>query len=187
MILLVLDDPDRLEELMARIPAWSEANVAYQVYSYKNEHRVLVVYNARRMVDFLEKGQLNPNASGEEGLLLLLPHPLLVEAGEHGVEELDEGVDLRRAGLQEAGPELARPQELGTVAKGLHRRGEPPHEDGPGHEREREGRLGGDEVDGPRQEERDGEGGERGVEEGEVDEGPGLPAHAPIPYFSRRR
>jgi fido (protein-threonine AMPylation protein) len=62
-------DPDRLEELMARIPAWSEANVAYQVYSFKNEHRVLVVYNARRMVDFLEKGQLNPNASGEEGLL----------------------------------------------------------------------------------------------------------------------
>jgi len=30
---------------------------------------VLVVYSARRMVDFLEKGQLNPNASGEEGLL----------------------------------------------------------------------------------------------------------------------
>jgi hypothetical protein len=28
-----------------------------------------VIYNARRMVDFVEKRQLNPNASGEEGLL----------------------------------------------------------------------------------------------------------------------
>jgi len=63
------NDPSRVEELIDRIPAWSEANVAYQVYSYKNAHRVLVVYNARRMVDFLQKGQLNPNASGEEGLL----------------------------------------------------------------------------------------------------------------------
>ena len=62
-------DEGRIEKLIERIPAWSEANVAYQVYSYKSEHRVLVVYSARRMVDFLEKGQLNPNASGEEGLL----------------------------------------------------------------------------------------------------------------------
>lgn len=59
----------RLEELINRIPAWGEANVAYQVYSYKDTNRVLLVYNTRRMVDFLEKGQLNPNASGEEGLL----------------------------------------------------------------------------------------------------------------------
>ena len=66
---LARGDASRIEELIERIPAWSEANVAYQVYSYKHEHRVLVVYNARRMVDFLEKGQLNPNASGEEGLL----------------------------------------------------------------------------------------------------------------------
>ena len=62
-------DDARLQELIARIPAWSEANVGYQVYSYQSEHRVLAVYNVRRMVDFLEKGQLNPNASGEEGLL----------------------------------------------------------------------------------------------------------------------
>lgn len=62
-------DPMRIEELIERIPAWSEANVAYQVYAYADGYRVLVVYNARRMVDFLEKGQLNPNASGEDGLL----------------------------------------------------------------------------------------------------------------------
>ena len=62
-------DPHRLEELLDRIPAFGEDHVAYQIYSHHHEHRVLIVYNARRMVDFLEKGQLNPNASGEEGLL----------------------------------------------------------------------------------------------------------------------
>jgi len=62
-------DPQRLEELLGRIPAFGEDHVAYQIYSHHHEHRVLIVYNARRMVDFLEKGQLNPNASGEEGLL----------------------------------------------------------------------------------------------------------------------
>ncbi len=66
---LARNDPARIEELLERIPLWSEANVAYQVYSHAQGHRVLVVYNARRMVDFLEKGQLNPNASGEDGLL----------------------------------------------------------------------------------------------------------------------
>ncbi|MEY4685455.1 MAG: hypothetical protein RLZ25_1914 [Pseudomonadota bacterium] len=59
----------KLDELFARIPNWGEANVGYLVYSYRNAHRVLVIYNLRRMVDFLEKGQLNPNASGEDGLL----------------------------------------------------------------------------------------------------------------------
>ena len=59
----------RLDELFARIPNWGEANVGYLVYSYRNAHRVLAIYNLRRMVDFLEKGQLNPNASGEDGLL----------------------------------------------------------------------------------------------------------------------
>ena len=29
----------------------------------------MVIYNTRRMVDFVVKRQLNPNASGEEGLL----------------------------------------------------------------------------------------------------------------------
>jgi fido (protein-threonine AMPylation protein) len=62
-------NPDNMAALIERIPAWSEANVAYQIYNYKDGHRVLAVYSARRMVDFLEKGQLNPNASGEDGLL----------------------------------------------------------------------------------------------------------------------
>lgn len=66
---LAKGDAEKLAELMERIPGFNETNVAYLVYSYKHAHRVLVVYNARRMVDFLEKGQLNPNASGEEGLL----------------------------------------------------------------------------------------------------------------------
>ena len=62
-------DAQKMDELFARIPNWGEANVGYLVYSYRNAHRVLVIYNLRRMVDFLEKGQLNPNASGEDGLL----------------------------------------------------------------------------------------------------------------------
>ena len=62
-------DERRIDNHLERIPAWGEANVAYQVYSYKSGHSVLLVYSARRLVDFLEKGQLNPNASGEEGLL----------------------------------------------------------------------------------------------------------------------
>jgi hypothetical protein len=63
------DDPDRIDTLIARNPLFNEDNVAYQVYSNKSGHRVLLVYNVRRMVDFLEKRQLNPNASGEQGLL----------------------------------------------------------------------------------------------------------------------
>lgn len=59
----------RLEELIGRNPGFEETNVGYQIYSRKDENRVLLIYNTRRMVDFLEKGQLNPNASGEEGLL----------------------------------------------------------------------------------------------------------------------
>jgi Zeta toxin len=62
-------DSARIDELMGRIAHWDEANVGYLVYSYRNAHRVLVIYSLRRMVDFLEKGQLNPNASGEDGLL----------------------------------------------------------------------------------------------------------------------
>lgn len=62
-------DPVRLEELIERIPGWSEANVGYLVSGFPGGYRVLLIYSLRRMVDFLEKGQLNPNASGEEGLL----------------------------------------------------------------------------------------------------------------------
>lgn len=60
---------DYLEELINKNPGFDESNVAYQVYSSKNTNRVLLVYNTRRMVDFIEKRQLNPNASGVSGLL----------------------------------------------------------------------------------------------------------------------
>jgi hypothetical protein len=62
-------DEARLTALIARNPLFDENNVAYQIYSSSNENRVLVIYNARRLADFIEKKQLNPNASGENGLL----------------------------------------------------------------------------------------------------------------------
>lgn len=62
-------DEDKLDALINRNPAFAENNVAFQIYHSSNGNRVLVIYNARRMVDFAEKRQLNPNASGEEGLL----------------------------------------------------------------------------------------------------------------------
>ena len=66
---LANDDPDLMLTWLKRNPAFHENNTAYQVYSNAQGYRVLVVYNTRRMVDFVEKRQLNPNASGEEGLL----------------------------------------------------------------------------------------------------------------------
>ena len=62
-------DTSKIDALIKKIPAFNEKNVAYQIYSRKNSHRVLVIYNTRRMVDFVEKRQLNPNESGEDGLL----------------------------------------------------------------------------------------------------------------------
>jgi hypothetical protein len=62
-------DDAELTSLIARNPLFDENNVAYQVYSSSNENRVLAIYNARRLADFIEKKQLNPNASGENGLL----------------------------------------------------------------------------------------------------------------------
>ena len=59
----------KLDALINRNPLFAEINVAFQTYHSGADHRVLVIYNARRMVDFVEKRQLNPNASGEEGLL----------------------------------------------------------------------------------------------------------------------
>jgi phage pi2 protein 07 len=58
----------KMKGLMARNPSFVEENVGYQFYSNEKGSRVLCIYNARRMVDFVEKRQLNPNASGEEGL-----------------------------------------------------------------------------------------------------------------------
>ncbi|MDD2661451.1 MAG: zeta toxin family protein [Methylococcales bacterium] len=66
---LARGDQRKLDALIDRNPAFAENNVAFQIYHSKNGNRVLVIYNARRMVDFVEKSQLNPNASGEEGLL----------------------------------------------------------------------------------------------------------------------
>jgi len=63
------NDAGRLAELMDRNPAFTEGNAAYLVYRSHATNRVLLVYNVRRLVDFIEKRQLNPNASGEEGLL----------------------------------------------------------------------------------------------------------------------
>ncbi|MEE9412301.1 MAG: zeta toxin family protein, partial [Methylococcales bacterium] len=66
---LANNDLHLLNALLQRNPAFNESNIAYQVYSSEKGHRVLAIYNARRLVDFVEKRQLNPNASGEEGLL----------------------------------------------------------------------------------------------------------------------
>ena len=66
---LTRNDQSKLESLVHRNTAFDEDNMAYQIYQSKNNNRVLVIYNARRMVDFIEKRQLNPNASGEDGLL----------------------------------------------------------------------------------------------------------------------
>jgi Zeta toxin len=66
---LARGEQQQTELLMARNPAFEENNVAYQVYPSKEGNRVLLIYNIARMVDFVKKRQLNPNASGEEGLL----------------------------------------------------------------------------------------------------------------------
>ena len=61
--------PDNLNELMARNVHMVEQNVAYLVSYGQETNRVLAIYNTQRLVDFVEKRQLNSNASGEEGLL----------------------------------------------------------------------------------------------------------------------
>ncbi|MEC4750600.1 zeta toxin family protein [Methylomicrobium sp. Wu6] len=66
---LSLGDQDRLAGLFARNPAFDESNIAYLIYPVQNGNRVLLIYNTRRMIDFVEKRQLNPHASGAEGLL----------------------------------------------------------------------------------------------------------------------
>jgi len=58
-----------LQALIARNPALEEENVGYLIYPGNEQNRVLLIYHLRRMVDFVQKRQLNPNASGEEGLL----------------------------------------------------------------------------------------------------------------------
>ncbi len=67
--ILAADNALEMDKLIRRNPAFTEQNVAYQIYNSRYGNRVLVIYNTRRMVDFIEKRQLNPNASGETGLL----------------------------------------------------------------------------------------------------------------------
>lgn len=62
-------DLDKLQTLIDRNPAFTESNVSYQIYSNPFGLRGLVIYNTQRWIDFIQKRQLNPNASGEEGLL----------------------------------------------------------------------------------------------------------------------
>nr|MCH9697526.1 zeta toxin family protein [Gammaproteobacteria bacterium] len=66
---LAHSDNEQHKAWLHRNPVFNETNVAYQVYSNEKGYRILAIYNTRRMVDFVEKRQLNPNASGEEGLL----------------------------------------------------------------------------------------------------------------------
>ena len=66
---LARGDESKLDALINRNPVFAEDNVAFQIYHSSIGNRVLAIYNTRRMVDFVEKRQLNPNASGEEGLL----------------------------------------------------------------------------------------------------------------------
>lgn len=66
---LAADKEEDIKSLISRNSAFEENNVAYQIYNSRYGNRVLIIYNTRRMVDFIEKRQLNPNASGESGLL----------------------------------------------------------------------------------------------------------------------
>jgi fido (protein-threonine AMPylation protein) len=58
-----------LARLINRNVAFIEGNVAYQAYPNARAYRVLLIYHLRRLIDFVEKRQLNPNASSEAGLL----------------------------------------------------------------------------------------------------------------------
>lgn len=66
---LSASDREAMGGLLGKNPDFVEDNVAYQIYSSSAGHRVLAIYNTRRLADFIEKRQLNPSASGEEGLL----------------------------------------------------------------------------------------------------------------------
>ncbi len=66
---LAANSHNDIDSLLQRNPDLSESNVAYQVYNSRFGNQVLLIYNSKRLVDFIEKRQLNPNASGEAGLL----------------------------------------------------------------------------------------------------------------------
>jgi len=66
---LAQDGEGSLRALIDRNPALTEDNVGYLIYRGSEHNRTLLIYNLKRLVDFIQKRQLNPNASGEEGLL----------------------------------------------------------------------------------------------------------------------
>ena len=66
---LAQDGEGSLRALIERNPALTEDNVGYLIYRGSEYNRTLLIYNLKRLVDFIEKRQLNPNASGEAGLL----------------------------------------------------------------------------------------------------------------------
>ncbi len=66
---LATNNDEKIDALINRNPAFKENNIAYLIYNNRYGNRALIIYNTRRMVDFMEKRQLNPNASGESGLL----------------------------------------------------------------------------------------------------------------------
>jgi hypothetical protein len=63
------NNTDRLNILAGKNPDFNEKNVGFQIYSSKYTNRALLIYNIHRLTDFIEKRQLNPNASGVNGLL----------------------------------------------------------------------------------------------------------------------
>lgn len=66
---LAQGDDVQVSALIGRNPALCEDNVGYLAYRGSEHNRVLLIYNLKRLVDFVQKRQLNPNASGEDGLL----------------------------------------------------------------------------------------------------------------------
>ena len=66
---LSANQSEQIGEWLSRNAAMTEDNVGYQIYRGGEVNRVLLIYNVKRLVDFVEKSQLNPNASGKEGLL----------------------------------------------------------------------------------------------------------------------
>ncbi len=59
-----------IESLIHRNPGWKENNVAYLNYRLEDDkNRVLLIYNRERFQDLLDKGLMNSEAAGPEGLM----------------------------------------------------------------------------------------------------------------------
>ncbi len=64
----VANGENTIDSLIKKNPRFNEENVGYMVYKSAGKNRVLAIYNTQRLTDLMNKGQLNPNASGPEGL-----------------------------------------------------------------------------------------------------------------------